>query len=68
MNGLTMEQQRKAVNFSVYFLREEVKSLGRLIESYGGLNQNMKKQAERRLSELQKDLEMFEALNDTLSL
>jgi hypothetical protein len=67
MDGLTIEQQRKAVNFSVCFLRDEVESLRYTIES-GLFNEDIKKQAVKRLSELERDLAVFEVLNDQFNI
>lgn len=62
MDELTIEQQRKAINYSVCFLRDEVESLRRAMDEnvIGG---NIRHQAQRRLAELKKDLEIFEDLH-----
>lgn len=64
MDGMSITQQRKAINFSVCFLREEVRSMKEALSATELFdNEPMRKQAERRLAELEADLKTFEALH-----
>lgn len=65
MPVLTMPQQRRAVHFTVLFLKQEIEDIQTSLKQTTG---NERKLLERRLNELQSDLETFSEINEQLSV
>lgn len=61
---LTIEQQRKAVNYTLLFLRDEIESIKKSIKECK--HEDSKRLLIQRLRELEKDQEMFEEIGDRI--
>lgn len=60
---LTGEQERKAVNYALFFLRGEIKELRNTLQTAN--DPLIKTHLERRLKELESDFEVFLLLEGT---
>lgn len=60
--GLTMPQQRKAINYALLFLKNEIPKLQNSI-AYG-TDESAKELLKKRLKEIEKDEEEFEIIGD----